>query len=238
MSKLSIVTTSWDDGDPADIKVAEFLHARKMRGTFYVPLSFEGRQNLDPERLRSLTSGGFEIGAHGVSHLTLTKLNPSEIAKEVGVCKYRLEQAVGRKIRMFCYPRGRFNGEVVREVRKAGYEGARTTRMFRQDLDFDAFQMPTSLQAYPNTRVQYARNLVRGRNIQGLCEYVFQTIWCHNWVAMAKILFDRILKEGGVWHLYGHSWQIAEMNLWDDLKEILDYVSGREDVRYLTNGAI
>jgi hypothetical protein len=35
---------------------------------------------------------------------------------------------------------------------------------------------------------------------------------------MGKILFDRVLKEGGVWHLFGHSWQIEEMGLWDDLK--------------------
>jgi hypothetical protein len=33
-----IVTTSWDDGDPADLIVARILEERCLRGTFYVPI--------------------------------------------------------------------------------------------------------------------------------------------------------------------------------------------------------
>jgi hypothetical protein len=44
-----------------------------------------------------------------------------------------------------------------------------------------------------------------------------------------------VLKDGGVWHLYGHSWAIDDENLWDDLRELLDYVSGREGVIYPVN---
>ena len=55
---------------------------------------------------------------------------------------------------------------------------------------------------------------------------------------MGKVLFDQVLKEGGVWHLFGHSWQVEEMGLWDELKEILDYVGGREGVRYVTNAEV
>jgi len=46
------------------------------------------------------------------------------------------------------------------------------------------------------------------------------------------------LREGGVWHLYGHSWLIEEMALWDGLVEVLDYVSRRENVRYANNGEL
>ena len=69
----------------------------------------------------------------------------------------------------------------------------------------------------------------------GLFDYVTQFIRLDSWVSMGKILFDRVLKEGGVWHLYGHSWQIEEMGLWDDLKEMLDYVSNRGGVAYMPN---
>jgi hypothetical protein len=81
----------------------------------------------------------------------------------------------------------------------------------------------------------YAKNLIKGRNTGGLFDYVTRLIYLESWISMGKILFDQALKEGGVWHLYGHSWQIEEMGLWDDLKEILDYVCGREGVLYLTN---
>jgi len=237
--KLSIVTTSWDDGDPLGLRVAELLRARHLPGTFYFPfIDYDGRRTLTPDHLRSLASEGFEVGGHAMSHNVLPQLSSKEIAREVGVCKDRLEDILGKQVRMFCYPKGRFNAAVVRHVKHAGYEGARTTRMFRQGLDFSPFRMPTSLLAYPNTRMQHTKNLVRGRNIRGLLPYVTRFIWCDSWVSIGKILFDRVLKGGGVWHLYGHSWQIEEMGLWDDLKEILDYVCGRDGVLYVTNADV
>jgi peptidoglycan-N-acetylglucosamine deacetylase len=239
MPRLSIVTTSWDDGDPLDMKVAELLRARALPGTFYIPIiGYDGHQTVTGDHLRSLALEGFEVGGHGMSHNMLTPLRPKEIAREVRGCKQRLEDILGEPVRMFCYPLGRFNGDVIRHVRDAGYEGARTTRMLRQGLDFDPFQMPTSLLAHPHSRRMYAKNLIRGRNIQGLFDYVTQFVRMDSWVSMAKILFDQVLKKGGVWHLYGHSWRIEEQGLWDDVKEILDYVCGREGVLYVTNGEV
>lgn len=239
MPGLSVVTTSWDDGDPLDLKVAELLRARHLPGTFYVPfIGHHGRRALEPAQLRSLASEGFEVGGHTVSHSVLPQLSSKEIAREVGICKNRLEDILDKQVRMFCYPKGRFNAEVIRHLEETGYEGARTTRMLRQGLDFGPFRMPTSLHAYPNTKMQYAKNLVRGRNIRGLLDYVTRLIWRDSWVSIGKLLFDRVLREGGVWHVYGHSWQIEGMGLWDDLKEILDYVCGREGVLYVTNGEV
>jgi peptidoglycan-N-acetylglucosamine deacetylase len=234
-----IVTTSWDDGDPCDLKVAELLRTRGLAGTFYVPLiGYDGRRTLDPGHLRSLASEGFEIGAHGTSHNALPHLGPKEIAREVRISKSRLEEMLGERVCMFCYPKGRFNVNVISHVKQAGYEGARTTRMLRQKLDFDPFQMPTSLLAYPNLWKLYAKNLLRDRNIRGLFTYGTQFIREDNWVTVGKALFDRVLREGGIWHLYGHSWQIEELGLWDELKQMLDYVSNREGVTYVSNRGV
>src|SRR5208283_2264797 len=70
---VRMVTTSWDDGDPFDLRVAKLLAARRIPGTFYIPLKGHVepghracRMSL-PEMLE-LDSQGFEIGAHGVSH--------------------------------------------------------------------------------------------------------------------------------------------------------------------------
>ena len=59
-----------------------------------------------------------------------------------------------------------------------------------------------------------------------------------SWVELGKALFDLVLCEGGVWHLYGHSWEIEEKGLWDELKEMLDYVAEREGVQYVTNAEV
>jgi peptidoglycan/xylan/chitin deacetylase (PgdA/CDA1 family) len=234
-----IVTTSWDDGDPNDLRVAELLHSRGLAGTFYIPMvGYHGGKALEAADVKALRSEGFEIGAHGVSHNVLTGLNPRELVQEVRICKSRLEDTLSEPVQMFCYPKGRFNKSVIRHVKEAGYKGARTTRMLRQGVDFDPFQMPTGLLAYPNTRMEYAKNLVKGRNVRGLFDYVTRFIRLDSWVSMGKILFDHVLRKGGVWHLYGHSWEIEKLGLWDELEQMLDYVSRREGVRYVTNAEL
>ena len=45
MPLTRIVTTSWDDGDPSDLRVAELLAARKLPGTFYIPVKGHHRSS-------------------------------------------------------------------------------------------------------------------------------------------------------------------------------------------------
>ncbi len=59
-----------------------------------------------------------------------------------------------------------------------------------------------------------------------------------NWVDLGKAFFDLVLRQGGFWYLYGHSWQIEEMGLWDELRQMLDYVSNREGVTYVSNRGV
>jgi hypothetical protein len=57
-----------------------------------------------------------------------------------------------------------------------------------------------------------------------------------DWEGRAKTLFDLAAEKGGVFHLWGHSWQIEENNDWDKLDRVLKYVSNRAGVLYISNG--
>src|SRR5277367_6129332 len=105
MEKARIVTTSWDDGDCADLKLAEILQSKGIRSTFYVHIKYRERP-LSPSDLRTLASQGFEIGAHGYSQRHLWGLEARELAHEVRPCKQILEDILGSGVQMFCYPRG------------------------------------------------------------------------------------------------------------------------------------
>jgi peptidoglycan/xylan/chitin deacetylase (PgdA/CDA1 family) len=239
MQPARIVTTSWDDGDPKDLRIAEFLHARGIPGTFYVPIQgCQRSRSLGASDLRMLHGAGFEIGGHTVSHRSLNKLRTQEVEYEVRTCKDMLEQLTGDRIRMFCYPNGRYSSEVVKLVKASGYEGARTTRMLLLSSEFYPFEMPTTVQAYPHNRAAYLRNLGRAKNLPGLWNYATELSGLNNWIALGKELFDRVLQRGGIWHLYGHSWEIDELGIWNDLRQMLDYVSRRTGVTYLTNGQL
>jgi peptidoglycan-N-acetylglucosamine deacetylase len=237
--KPRIVTTSWDDGDRADLRVAALLQAGRLPGTFYVPLTgYRGWPTLDAAQLRELAAGGFEIGAHGVTHRTLRGLPAAAIETEVGLSKRTLEQTIGREVAMFCYPRGRYDRRVVERVQAAGYRGARTTRMLATGLRFGAFEMPASLQVFPHTEWTYLRNMAKARQPGRMASYLGRLRGAANWVELGKRLFDRVLAEGGVWHLFGHSWEIEQRGLWAGLEELTRYVSGRPEVRYVSNGAL
>jgi peptidoglycan/xylan/chitin deacetylase (PgdA/CDA1 family) len=236
MVNRTIVVTSWDDGDPQDLRIAEKLRDAGLAATFYVPISGQdGKPTLLPEDLRTLVSQGFEIGAHTMSHAVLSGLRGQRLWAEVFDCKQVLEQILGQEVPMFCYPCGRYNTEVLEVVRKAGYRGARTTRMLCHQESFRAFEMPTTLQAYPHGSFTYFKNLGKRRDLSGLYRYVFELRRPRSWVELGKKLFDQALQEGGIWHLYGHSWEIQKLGLWNDLQEMLDYVRERPGVIYASN---
>jgi peptidoglycan-N-acetylglucosamine deacetylase len=234
MEPLRIVTTSWDDGDHADLKVAELLESKGVPGTFYVPIKYRKRP-LEHSELRDLASGHFEIGAHGFSHRLLWGLAPNELAEEVGPCKPILQDIIGKEVRMFCYPRGRYDSSVVRALHEAGYWGARTNRMLVTRPGFNPFEMPTTLQIFPHAPLTYIKNVASAPRLEGFRACLTHTPRLGNWLELGKRLFDAVLEKGGIWHLHGHSWEIERLGLWDDLRSILDYVCRRQNTRYVTN---
>ena len=74
----TLVTTSWDDGHPSDLRLAEMLAERGLKATFYIPRSSQ-RPTLTPEQIRRIAAR-FEIGAHTLDHVVLTDLPPDECA--------------------------------------------------------------------------------------------------------------------------------------------------------------
>ena len=55
---------------------------------------------------------------------------------------------------------------------------------------------------------------------------------------LSRLIFDRVLRHGGVFHIWGHSWELEEGGLWSAFEEVLRYVARRPGVLYLTNGAV
>ena len=81
------VTTSWDDGHPADLRVADLLDKHGLNGTFYIPCSnSEGRPVMSSSDVTELARR-FEIGGHTQTHISLTQISPSIAANEIRVNK-------------------------------------------------------------------------------------------------------------------------------------------------------
>jgi hypothetical protein len=215
-ARQAIVTTSWDDGDPKDGRLAELLCEFDIQGTF-------------AER--------FEVGAHTVTHPELTALDGAELEREIGQSKSMLQDVLGKEVPMFCYPRGLHNRQVRRAVMEAGFRGARTTAQFRVRVDSDPWRLPVTLQAFPHSLGVRVRHGLRSRNFRGLGN-LFRLGARRSWVDLACAFFERVVHAGGVWHLWGHSWEIDRYGVWSDLRTVLARVARRPGVRYLTNGQL
>jgi peptidoglycan/xylan/chitin deacetylase (PgdA/CDA1 family) len=225
-SKSLIVTTSWDDGHEDDIKIASLLTKYNMKGTFYVTKNY--LKPLSDEKIIEI-SHNHEIGAHTLNHPTLTEITLEEAEKEILGSKIYLENILNHSVITFCYPKGRYNEEIKQVVKKCGFVAARTC--FPGDFNKikDPFEWHITLHA-SNGSPRVTFNLWRENHIS------IRSLF--DWETRAKMLFDKALKVGGVYHLWGHSWEIEKTNEWGKLERVLDYISNRENVIYATNGQI
>lgn len=78
--------------------------------------------NLD--QLKELRDYGIEIGAHSISHPSLTKVDNAR--EEIAGSKRILEEKLGIKITAFAYPNGAVNDKVVQLTKEAGLKIGRT----------------------------------------------------------------------------------------------------------------
>lgn len=98
---------------------------------------------LSPVEVRELADlPGMTIGAHSVSHATLSACNPSAQRLEIRRSKDDLERLLGRRVPMFAYPFGDFGPETPGMVRETGYDGACIADPGAVWTDTDPFQLP------------------------------------------------------------------------------------------------
>jgi glycosyltransferase involved in cell wall biosynthesis/peptidoglycan/xylan/chitin deacetylase (PgdA/CDA1 family) len=226
------VTTSWDDGHVLDMRLATMLRDRALAGTFYVsPRSVELQpaDRLSPSAIRDLAQD-FEIGGHTLTHRRLTTLDRATSADEIRGGKDELEAIIGSELRSFCYPGGEFNAGHTRQVRQAGFAVGRTVRRYVTAPPTDLMQVDTTVHAYQHLKdVTPILRHARWRPKTALSRYC-------DWAEMAMALFDETALRGGVFHLWGHSWEIDARSDWAQLERLLDHIAGRPGARYITNG--
>lgn len=238
------VTTSWDDGDILDVRLADLLATYKVPGTFYIAKEYR-ESRLSRKNIIDL-SKLHEVGAHTITHPDMRALTARDMQEEINTSKTWLEETLGTKIQMFCYPRGFHDDIVVGAVKAAGFRGARTTQLGSISEPKDPFRIDTTLQVYPFPLRKLSKKTYHVRKIlepyrQRASALRAIGVPGHamlSWVTTAKAAFDAAYKQGQVFHLWGHSWEIEKYGMWSELEEVLQYISNRQDCNYVTNGQL
>ena len=217
--------TSWDDGHPCDARIAELLARYGLEGSFFVPVSnIEGKPVMSNSALRTLDQS-FEIGSHTLEHVYLTRLSKDNCDYQIINGKQGLEDVLGHQVHGFCYPGGGSNSSVRGSVIASGITYARGTENFRLDSGHDRFEIPTTIQFYPHPMSVLLRNFLSKGNYNKRYQVFRKSSSSKNWLNSMFKLIDFYAETDCVFHLWGHSWEVNDNNLWSELEQLLKFAS-------------
>jgi peptidoglycan/xylan/chitin deacetylase (PgdA/CDA1 family) len=115
---------TFDDGHISNLKLAlPILEAHDLTAQFFVTVGWTGKRAgyLGWADLRMLRDCGQQIGAHGWSHIFLTKCSEEELKQELLRSRLLLEDKLGIEVKTMAFPGGRYDGRVVSACKTAGY---------------------------------------------------------------------------------------------------------------------
>ncbi len=124
--------------------------------------------------LRDMKAQGIEVGAHTLTHPTLSQESPQRVWEEVSSSKKRLEEEIGDTVETFCYPNGKkqdIGPSVRNQVEMAGYIAA-VTSLTSMPGPLDPYMIPRM--GIGSTRADFLWKLCGNETLVGLIkEYIF-----------------------------------------------------------------
>jgi len=162
-------------------------------------------------------------------------MDEGQARRELFLSKQRLEAALQAPVRGFCFPGGKYHGQLPLWAAQEGYDYCRTTRMFRSAAMRQRNLLHTTLQWWPHSEAGYLRHWLRRPGIKSALELLSGHTGLE---ARARALFERCSRRGLPFHLWGHSYELQAPADWKRLEGFLEFISKRQGVRYVTNAEL
>jgi len=223
------VVTSWDDVTKLDLKLCELLETYKLTGTFFVVNNWIGKE-ISKDELHHISERN-EIGAHTLNHVNLMHVQREVAKREISESKRLLEKVVEKPVTSFAYPQGSYDKTHAEMVRDAQYLCARTTKPFCTVPAENPYELDVTIWAYPHA-LRDLRGMFRLFKLSP--NIIFNPLRIKKWDELGKQIFDVLLESGGVFHIFGHAWQVDEIDGWQKLEDLLAHIAFRKNVTYVT----
>jgi peptidoglycan/xylan/chitin deacetylase (PgdA/CDA1 family) len=124
------VVVSFDDGYASQYTEA-FPVLRRLRWPGVLNLAVHNEQvagGMPVSKLKKLAAAGWEINAHTINHVDVTKVDAVTLKHEVAGSRQIIRRQLHVPVDFFCYPSGRFDPAAIAALQRAGYLGALTTQ--------------------------------------------------------------------------------------------------------------
>lgn len=221
--KTKAFTLSYDDAVIQDRRLAELFRQYGLKCTFNLNSALlgqpgirrdPGKKELDVSKIPASellqVYRGHEIAGHGLYHSSLGSIGTSLAMYEIIEDKRQLERISGQPLRMFAYPFGTYNNQVIELLRLAGYQGARTvhsTHGFGIPEDFLTWH-PTCHHNDPKL-MELAEQFVTGT------------------------------QDGMLFYVWGHAYELDGDDNWYVMEQLAQFISRHADkIWFATNGEI
>lgn len=211
------ITFCWDDGALQDQKLFALHEKYALPGMFFVPTrNCEGRDVLTPQMIRHARSPWVAFGAHTDDHVYLTQIPPEQIESQVTANQRYLQEILGEPVEDFCLPGGKYKKEMLPLL----YRHFKTVRT----ADTMCFhnQGPLyrpSFHFYPRGVKSLAGNALRNASLPEAW-FVWRRRDVPYFALLQKLLEYEQGRDGAHVMIWGHSWEIEELGLWDELEAL------------------
>jgi len=119
------VSLTFDDGNDSDYELAyPNLVGNGLTAALFIPAN---KSNLSWGKIKEMHENGFEIGSHGLNHVSFTDISARNIVAELTISKDTIEQNIGDRIDFLAFPFGRYNWKIISAAIDSGYTGFFTT---------------------------------------------------------------------------------------------------------------
>ena len=140
------VVLTFDDGYRDAYEVAfPILLEYGFNATFFVlatPAHYEWEDYLTWSQMREMAEAGMEIQGHGRDHVDLRGRSYDYLVYQLLGIQEAIEYHIGRPARVFCYPSGAYDSNVIAVLESAGFWGAVTTEWGQTHTREGLFVMP------------------------------------------------------------------------------------------------
>ncbi len=203
--KPKCVTFSYDDGTVHDKRLVEIFNRHGLKATFNINSGMDYPEKLKKEEFAEVYAG-HEIAAHAEFHAGLDRCATTDAIREVWNDRLALEKSTGCPVTGFAYPCGQYSDEVIKILKAAGIEYARTVKE-----QHSARYIPGDFMQWDAT--SHHRDALK---------YI-------------DAFLDEKRPLLQIFYVWGHSYEFNRDNNWDLIENICSKLAGRDDTWYATN---
>lgn len=220
---------TWDDGALEDKKLFALHEKYNIPGMFFVPThNREGRAVLSRSDIKAAANSLISFGGHTQNHTYLTNIPLEKVPAELQENKDYLEDILGKEVPHFCLPGGKYNADIL----QTAFSIFKTVRT----ADTMNFAKKTLL-CKPTFHI-YPRGYksLLGNALRQVSYKEFLQILCRPRMNYFDLLRDLIRYEKNyaenVLLFWGHSWEIEQFDLWEELGNLFKEIGSYNIVSY------